>query len=150
MLRNFEATRTNLDVRRCADSAICPELHTVAQPHVVLLRNFYVSGRVREYGRVAFTCRAHSRIVLKRVLRRGLSRDMTARSSACALHLVRVAVPDRIKVAFVAPSLRILGGQAVQADRLLAAWKDDPDVDAWLVPVNPMPPALLRFALDVK
>ena len=41
---------------------------------------------------------------------------------------------DRIRVAFVAPSLRILGGQAVQADRLLTAWKDDPDVDAWLVP----------------
>ena len=59
-------------------------------------------------------------------------------------------MPERIKVAFVAPSLRILGGQAVQADRLLAAWQGDPDVDAWLVPVNPMPPALLRFALDVK
>jgi len=59
-------------------------------------------------------------------------------------------VPDRIKIAFVAPSLRILGGQAVQADRLLAAWKDDPDIDAWLVPVNPLPPRALRFALDVK
>ena len=57
---------------------------------------------------------------------------------------------DRIKVAFVAPSLRILGGQAVQADRLLTAWKNDPDVDAWLVPVNPLPPRPLRFALDIK
>ena len=75
---------------------------------------------------------------------------MTLRSSACGLHLVRVAVPDRIKVAFVAPSLGILGGQAVQADRLLSAWKNDPDVDAWLVPVNPTPPRLLRFALDIK
>ena len=55
---------------------------------------------------------------------------------------------DRIKVAFVAPSLRILGGQAVQADRLLSAWRGDPDVDAWLVPVNPLPPraAPLRAA----
>jgi glycosyltransferase involved in cell wall biosynthesis len=57
---------------------------------------------------------------------------------------------DRIKVAFVAPSLRILGGQAVQADRLLTAWNGDPDVDAWLVPVNPLPPRALRFALDIK
>ena len=57
---------------------------------------------------------------------------------------------DRIRIAFVAPSLRILGGQAVQADRLLTAWKDDPDVDAWLVPVNPLPPRPLRFALDIK
>jgi glycosyltransferase involved in cell wall biosynthesis len=38
----------------------------------------------------------------------------------------------------------------VQADRLLRAWHGDPDVDAWLVPVNPLPPALLRPALDVK
>ena len=37
-----------------------------------------------------------------------------------------------LRVAFVAPSLGILGGQAVQADRLLQAWKDDPDVAAWL------------------
>jgi L-malate glycosyltransferase len=55
-----------------------------------------------------------------------------------------------VKVAFVAPSLRILGGQAVQADRLLRAWRGDPDVDAWLVPVNPLPPAPLRFALGIK
>jgi glycosyltransferase involved in cell wall biosynthesis len=59
-------------------------------------------------------------------------------------------MPDRLKVAFVAPSLRILGGQAVQADRLLAAWRDDPDIDAWLVPVNPLPPKLLSWTLDVK
>jgi glycosyltransferase involved in cell wall biosynthesis len=59
-------------------------------------------------------------------------------------------MPKRLKVAFVAPSLRILGGQAVQADRLLAAWRNDADVDAWLVPVNPAPPILLRWALHVK
>jgi L-malate glycosyltransferase len=56
----------------------------------------------------------------------------------------------RLKVAVVAPSLRILGGQAVQADRLLRAWENDPDVDAWLVPVNPLPPRALRFALGIK
>src|SRR5262245_15265227 len=56
----------------------------------------------------------------------------------------------RVKVAMVAPSLRILGGQAVQADRLLEAWRDDPDVEAWLVPVNPLLPRLLSFAVDIK
>jgi len=56
----------------------------------------------------------------------------------------------RLRIAFVAPSLRILGGQSVQADRLLRAWRDDPDVDAWLVPVNPLPPRPFRFALNVK
>jgi len=56
----------------------------------------------------------------------------------------------RLRVAFVAPSLRILGGQAVQADRLLNAWQNDPDVDAWLVPVDPLPPRPLRWASRVK
>jgi L-malate glycosyltransferase len=46
--------------------------------------------------------------------------------------------------------MRILGGQAVQAERLVRAWDDDPDVHAWLVPINPMPPGVLRRALHVK
>jgi glycosyltransferase involved in cell wall biosynthesis len=61
-----------------------------------------------------------------------------------------VRLDPRIKVALVAPSLRILGGQAVQADRLLRAWRNDPDVDAWLVPVNPVPPAPFRCLLNMK
>jgi L-malate glycosyltransferase len=56
----------------------------------------------------------------------------------------------KLRVAFVAPSLEILGGQAVQADRLLQAWRDDSEVDAWLVPVNPRFPRALRFAHNVK
>jgi glycosyltransferase involved in cell wall biosynthesis len=59
-------------------------------------------------------------------------------------------MPNRIRVAVVAPSLRILGGQAVQAHRLLAAWRGDPDVEAWLVPVNPEPPRWLGFASRIK
>jgi glycosyltransferase involved in cell wall biosynthesis len=56
----------------------------------------------------------------------------------------------KLRVAFVAPSLRILGGQAVQAHRLVEAWRDDPDVDAWLVPVNPLPPDPFSRAVAVK
>jgi len=55
-----------------------------------------------------------------------------------------------VSVAIVAPSMGILGGQAVQAERLLRAWHGDPDVRAWLVPINPTPPGPLRYALDVK
>jgi glycosyltransferase involved in cell wall biosynthesis len=44
----------------------------------------------------------------------------------------------------------ILGGQAVQAERLLRAWRGDPDVEAWLVPINPVPPGILRRAVDIK
>lgn len=44
----------------------------------------------------------------------------------------------------------ILGGQAVQAARLLRAWRDDPDIHAWLVPINPEPPRGLRWTTRVK
>ena len=57
---------------------------------------------------------------------------------------------SRLKVAIIAPSLAILGGQAVQADSLLRAWQDDPEVDARLVPVNPVPPGPLRRAVKIK
>ena len=55
-----------------------------------------------------------------------------------------------LRVAIVAPSIGILGGQAVQADRLLRAWRDDPEVRAWLVPINPTPPPAFRRAGGVK
>jgi L-malate glycosyltransferase len=44
----------------------------------------------------------------------------------------------------------ILGGQAVQAERLIRAWAGDPDVHAWLVPINPPPPWPLKAAGAVK
>ena len=59
-------------------------------------------------------------------------------------------VCPRLNVAIVAPSMGILGGQAVQAARLLEAWSGDPDVRAWLVPINPQPPGPLRHALEIK
>jgi L-malate glycosyltransferase len=55
-----------------------------------------------------------------------------------------------INVAIVAPSLRILGGQAVQADRLLRAWEGDREVRAWLVPINPVPPGPLQWFTQIK
>src|SRR5262245_44875635 len=56
----------------------------------------------------------------------------------------------KLRVALVAPTLEILGGQAVQANRLLREWKDDAEVEAWLVPVNPTFPGSLRFARSIK
>jgi glycosyltransferase involved in cell wall biosynthesis len=61
-----------------------------------------------------------------------------------------VGHPNRLRVAIVAASLRILGGQAVQAQRLLDSWRDDPLIDAWLVPINPVPPAPFDALLRVK
>ncbi|HEX4568437.1 MAG TPA: glycosyltransferase family 4 protein [Vicinamibacterales bacterium] len=59
-------------------------------------------------------------------------------------------MPSRLNIAIVAPSIGILGGQAVQAARLLQAWQGDPDVRAWLVPINPPPPRPLAFAVKIK
>lgn len=59
-------------------------------------------------------------------------------------------MPSRLNIAIVAPSIGILGGQAVQAARLLRSWEDDPDVRAWLVPINPAPPRSLAFAVKIR
>jgi len=53
-------------------------------------------------------------------------------------------------IAIVAASLRILGGQAIQAQRLLEGWRHDPAVRAWLVPINPVPPPPFDALLRVK
>lgn len=60
-------------------------------------------------------------------------------------------VPARpLRIAIVAASLRILGGQAVQAQRLLEGWRGDTQVDAWLVPINPVPARPFDAWLGVK
>jgi len=55
-----------------------------------------------------------------------------------------------LRVAVVAASLRILGGHAVQARRMIDGWRGDPRVDAWLVPIDPLPPAPLAPLRRVK
>src|SRR5262245_13002335 len=56
----------------------------------------------------------------------------------------------RLRVAIVVASLRILGGHSVQARRLLQGWANDPDIEAWIVPINPVPPRPLDRLLGVK
>jgi glycosyltransferase involved in cell wall biosynthesis len=56
----------------------------------------------------------------------------------------------RLRIAIVAASLRILGGQAVQAQRLLDGWQGDSEVDAWLVPIDPVPTPPFDTFLSVK
>ena len=57
---------------------------------------------------------------------------------------------SRLRVAIVVASLRILGGQSVQAQRLLDGWRGDPEIDAWIVPIDPVPPAPFDKLLRVK
>ena len=56
----------------------------------------------------------------------------------------------RLRVAIVVASLRIVGGHSVQARRLLNGWAHDSDVDAWIVPINPVPPRPFDQLLRVK
>jgi len=57
----------------------------------------------------------------------------------------REAGTGRLRVALVAPSLRKLGGQSVQADLLLRNWKNDPEVLATLVPTDPEFPRAIAW-----
>lgn len=52
----------------------------------------------------------------------------------------------KIRVAIVAPSLRYVGGQAVQADLLMRLWKDDPELETEFLGVDPPLPKGLRWA----
>jgi len=63
---------------------------------------------------------------------------------------MRSSSPRRLRIAIVVASLRILGGQAVQAQRLLDGWASDREVEAWIVPINPEPPKPFRSLLRVK
>ena len=56
----------------------------------------------------------------------------------------------RLRVAIVVASLRIVGGHSVQARRLLNGWAHDSEIDAWIVPINPVPPRPFDRLLRVK
>jgi glycosyltransferase involved in cell wall biosynthesis len=51
----------------------------------------------------------------------------------------------RLRVAVIAPTLSWVGGQAVQADLLLRRWHDDPDIEAFFIPVDPQFPRGTRW-----
>lgn len=53
---------------------------------------------------------------------------------------------ERIRVGIVAPSLRYVGGQAVQAELLMRLWQGDPDVEASFIGVDPPLPRFLAWA----
>jgi glycosyltransferase involved in cell wall biosynthesis len=57
---------------------------------------------------------------------------------------------SKLRVAIVAPSLRILGGQAVHSQRLIDGWAKDPEVQAWLVPIDPELPRAFAHAHRIK
>ncbi|HEV2763636.1 MAG TPA: glycosyltransferase family 4 protein, partial [Pyrinomonadaceae bacterium] len=56
----------------------------------------------------------------------------------------------RTRVLIVAPSTDILGGQAVQAARLLERFREEPSIEVEFLPVNPRLPGPLRALQRVK
>jgi glycosyltransferase involved in cell wall biosynthesis len=57
----------------------------------------------------------------------------------------RRSTPAKCRVALVAPTLRYVGGQAVQADLFLRNWRNDPNVEAIFIPVDPPLPRWLQW-----
>jgi glycosyltransferase involved in cell wall biosynthesis len=55
-----------------------------------------------------------------------------------------------VRVLLIAPSLEIVGGQSVQADRLLTALRAEPSVHIEFLPINPRLPGFLRALQKVK
>ena len=61
-----------------------------------------------------------------------------------------IAIGAPIRVLIIAPSLDILGGQAVQAARLLAHMREEPSLDVSFLPINPRLPGVLRKLQEIK
>lgn len=74
--------------------------------------------------------------------------QQTASSQGRAPHALPMARPLRVCV--VAPSLDILGGQAVVAQRLMDRLREDPELEISFVPHNPRLPGPLRALQRVK
>ena len=56
----------------------------------------------------------------------------------------------RLRVLVVAPSLDILGGQAVQATRLMTRLEQEPSLEIGFLPINPRLPGALRKLQQIK
>jgi glycosyltransferase involved in cell wall biosynthesis len=92
-------------------------------------KNFSIERVLRQYREL------YSEVRIARDKRNGLRQRSRLKS----------ARDSHIRVAFVAPSLRYVGGQAVQADLFMRNWKDDLDIRASFIPVDPSPLPGLRW-----
>ena len=62
----------------------------------------------------------------------------------------RDVAEDKLRVLIVAPSLGILGGQAVQAARLMKRLQDESSLEIGFLPINPRLPGVLRKLQAIK
>jgi L-malate glycosyltransferase len=75
---------------------------------------------------------------------------MVSQSQAGEAQQTRSAAKPAIRVLLIAPSLHILGGQAVQAQRLLAELRQDPSVSIDFIPIAPVFPRPIRFLQSIR
>ena len=59
-------------------------------------------------------------------------------------------MPEKVRVLIVAASLDILGGQAVQAERLIRYLQNEPSLQVGFLPINPRLPDVLRKLQSIK
>lgn len=59
-------------------------------------------------------------------------------------------MPEKVRVLIVAASLDILGGQAVQAERLIRHLQNEPSLEVGFLPINPRLPGILRKLQSIK
>ena len=55
-----------------------------------------------------------------------------------------------VRVCILAPSLDILGGQAIVAQRLIQRLRQDPELEITFIPHNPRLPGILRHLQRIK
>jgi len=69
-----------------------------------------------------------------------LYQELLSRKEPAEVHITPKRSSSPLRVAIVAPSLKYVGGQAVQADLLLKHWSGDPDLQISFIPVDPQFP----------
>src|SRR4051812_48755483 len=79
-----------------------------------------------------------------------VGRNMRRMGKADAVRTETNIKDKPIKLLLVAPALRILGGQAVQANYLREHFRHEPDFEVSFVPHNPRLPGPLRFLQSIK
>jgi L-malate glycosyltransferase len=76
--------------------------------------------------------------------------DATSPTGRATPPATPLASAPPIRLAIVAPTLAIMGGHSGRAAHMLRGWRDDPAVDAWLVPIDPTPPGILKAGLRIS
>jgi glycosyltransferase involved in cell wall biosynthesis len=61
----------------------------------------------------------------------------------------QVSRSRRVRVCIIAPSLRYVGGQSVQADLLRRHWQNDPEVEISFIAVDPPLPRIFAWAENI-